>query len=847
MKSNIRKILLSAFLVSSTLISFNSYSAQERIEYEATNLLNQSMHGCEYAEKINKAGKTFSEKSVEKDDTDFICDQDLHENFSNQYAVTSNSIIDSIIPIIFIAFAIGFSLKILRGAEGHGNGWARFIILLAITGIFTYPVFERTSQIGVTSKYSAAEYIVDIVFKVFGDEANEKLNEANEIRQYYFADVYVPEYEKLTSTFEEAIEFFNSVNGIAEGQQVVFNVVEFEGNLKAEANIGKYQAEIIIPLDGNCIKVAEQYGLFDCRQKQIEWQKTYLTAALQLASSSSQNFMNSFNDAGGSKIFDLSMSCENIDKLNLKSYSQNDLQILYLKKAAACASRVYTEGLHKLGSFTTDDYLKNQNYLKSRRISICTQDESSTFKYTGYSKKEAKEKVNACVENACGGEGSPYMCSAAVAIYQSLQDDAKYNWLTIPAFILGDIGENITANAEVFGSKFNFTYKEFDNEYSVNNNATPIFTMVFSTAAEKKTVEYSYFEMIKNWAAEQWQYITGMDIEFSVEQVNNLGSLSNDGFWGTERLSTCLANPRQHINGWNCGGSLLEFLRNGVRNIKSGVNGLVASHASLSKLQGTKRSSKAEVGQTSWSIKYMVPAKDAAILGYFINQSMQTNIYEESDGDISSAVTNAGIAMASALGGETIRGIIQKSQYAQIAYGIILAFILPAFLIYGFVKSLTQFITNSIIHKLLIPFNFAQAAVTNGSMNNRYAREDVDIPDWIINCVLIVIYPASMVIGALYLVVILDVVFAVMPSYFLEIVNKIMLTDASQITESSVLVNSIVTRLAFALLSFLILKMLIFIGYQVGTKISWLWFGNGELDTADENEEKHNEVFSRLK
>lgn len=831
--------LLLLFAVSTSAFAAETKTEDEKNQDKTSVIIIQSMTGSDNTKKVIGTSD------------DSSLNQEIKMDFSDNYAISKNAIQKLLIPAIWFFLFINITHKIILLKKGHDVDFARYSASFIIAVVILYPFplkyFERESYSGIKFHISIAEQVFFKKLHETSQLSSDTMAEVEKERLLSFPEIYIPQYEKYTQDFEVAISYFNSVNTLGYKKDIVFNVIEYNGMLKAQSQVGKHVATIMIPLDDNCAKVSSEFGFGDCKQKQIEWQKKYLTQALQLAQSTSLNFVDQYERGDVfTNNFDMAMSCDGIEKIDITDYSQEDMEGAYLKKAASCASRIYLEGLHKFKNITSDDYLNNSNFLKSRRLVLCNHDDTGTFKQNAYTRSVMKEKVAACVQEACGADGSPYFCSAATTFYQALQTERPSEWRLIPAFIYGDMFTNVSANAEVFGSKFSFESEEFENDQTVNKNPNSLFSMSFPSTSGKSKLDSSLMSSMTEWFSDKWQYIFGIDFDLSYDQLSFLGYLGEDGFWGTKRLGVCLANPSRYIDGWNCGNLLSETYFNGVRNMKSAISTAITSYASLGKIKGTMKTTGAENRQLLKVLSSATSIGNLSIIGAITGLASNTNVYDETTLNVSTSVAGSALALAVAYGPPALGEMLRTYAAIQFGFGFTIAVLIPLIIIYRFLSTLITWFMQVITALQTMEINLPEAAGSNGSTHNPYAKQEFDIPDWAMYLFLGVLYPVTAVIGAIFCIMYLDVFFRALGVNIFEIATIISMNFTADNSNSNFWINILDTIIGYFLI-ITIIRAIIGSMLTLGDYAAWLLFSNGSYKNEDSSENAHNEIQSRIK
>lgn len=820
-------------------------SAQLKSDEDPANKINTSFKGCELSKMIESKAKFLS---GDKSDTPKDCNINIKQNYSEVDAITR--IILSLPSIIafLVALAFGIAFRQLEILAGRKVNYSRYAILTLMTVLLTAPWYKSTTESGYTSHSSNIELIAMVGFKVTSDDVNKRVAEIIENKLYYFGTVRLPDYSGLTGQFESIMDFMKLSNGADTDIPFTFYFVEKSGDLYGRISSGYYSGSLTLPIDENCVRLSKEYGLSDCRQYQIDWYKKNVSDIMTRLNNAKNNYLYGFNNASVtmSKKFDMNMSCDNIERLDVTGYNQVDIDGMYLKKVATCLSQDFTYKLHKLKNITTDEYLNNKNFLKSRRVSLCAHDESGTFKKAGYTKSAALEKVKACVDTACGADGSPYMCSAAVATFNSLQGSKNYYWHRIPAYLIGDVGVNLTYNAEKFGRRFMFEYEKNSTPTVVNNNAKTIFTLSYPKLKGYDAAEYGWMEKTYNWMGDQYQYYMGVAMEFNIDQLNSLGNIGQDGWFGMTRLSTCIANPHKYVDGYLCGGMLQETMSTGAANIKAGVDMLVASTASMGKIKGTQNSTAAEIAQSKNYIQKIVPLKAMGIVGYFVASSNENNIYTTNNGGLETNATNAGLAIASAVGGPEITSTIRTVGWARIAYGVMLYFVLPFMLLARFLKAMAELFLHFGMTLTLAMMSFVEAPLTTGSMSNTFSRKENDVPDFIITVFLIISFPLHLLFALYFVDFFTNTTFTVYPVSLMEISNFLTSGSFSQ--------GSAVASFGTNTLNTLFGGLVLYTHYRIFFAViglipmlqGWLLFGNGEFSSDSDQDNDLKRYMSKF-
>lgn len=819
--------------------------AQTKSNEESANKITQSFKGCELSKDVEGMAK-FLER--DKSDTPKDCNINIKEDYSEVDAIARIIWLAPSIIVFAIVLMFGIAFRKLEIMAGKKVSYGRYVILLLVTVLLTAPWYPSTTKLGKTSHSSTIELIAMVWFKVTSDDVNKRVAEIMENKLYYFSTVRLPDYSGLTGQFESIMDFMKLSNGVDVDIPFTFYFVDKSGDLYGRVSSGKYSGSLTLPIDENCVKLAKEYGLFDCRQKQIDWYKKNVSDIMTRLNNAKNNYLIGFNDASSSmsKKFDMNVSCDNIESMDVSGYNQVDIDGMYLKKVATCLSQEYTYKLHKLKNITTDEYLTDKNFLKSRKVSLCAHDESGAFKYSGYKKTDALEKVKACVDTACGADGSPYMCSAAVATFHSLQGSKNYYWHRIPAYLIGDVGVNLTYNAEKFGRRFMFEYEENSTATVINENAQTVFTLSYPKLKGVDAAEYGWIERTYNWMGDQWQYYTGVAMDFNIDQLNSLGNIGQDGWFGMTRLSTCLSNPHKYVDGYLCGGMLQEVMSTGATNIKGGVDMLVSSTASMGKIKGTKNSTAAEIAQSKNFIQKIVPLKALGIVGYFVASSNENNIYTTNSGGLETAATNAGIVIASAVGGPEITATIRMLAWAKISFGVMLYFLLPFMLLARFLKAIAELFLHFGMTLTLAMMSFVEAPLTTGSVSNNFSRQENDVPDFIITVFLIVSFPLHILFAFYFVDFFTNTTFTVYPMSLMEMSN--FLTSGSFSQGSAIAsfgTNTVNTLFAGLILMSHFLLFFAVIGL-VPMLQGWLLFGNGEFSTDNEADDDVKRYMSKF-
>ncbi|WP_350613208.1 hypothetical protein [Pseudomonas sp. HY7a-MNA-CIBAN-0227] len=812
---------------------------------EPANKVIQSLKGCELSNTVEKTAKFFS---GDKSATPVVCNENIHEDYSEVDAITRIILLTPALVTFLIALMFGFAFKKIEMIAGKPTNYTRYTILLIITVFLTAPWYESTTKNGSTTRSSTIEMLALIIFKMESDDVNKRVAEMVENKLYYFATIRLPDYNGLTGQFESLLDFMIASNGVEDDKPFTFYFTDKNGDLYGRIHSGKYSGSLTLPIDQNCVKLANEYGLFDCRQKQIDWYKQYVAEALTRVNAAKNNYLVGFNNASSvlSKTFDMKMSCDNIEGINLTVYNQRDINGIYLKKVAMCISQDFTYKMHKLKNITTEAYLTNNNYLKSRRVSLCAHDQSGAFKYTGFTRSESLEKVKTCVAEACGADGSPYMCSAAVATFHSLQRSQTFYWHRIPAYLVGDVNINFSYNAETFGRRFMFEYEESGDTDMVNNDAQSVFTLSYPKIQGYEAAEYGYLETLKNWAGEQWQYYMGVAMDFNMDQLNTLGNIGQDGWMGMTKLSTCVANPHKYVDGYLCGGVLQEAMSTGAVNLKGGFDMLVSSTASLGKIKGTKNSTAAEIAQSKNFIQKVVPLKSLGIVAYFMATSAENNIYSTNGGGLDTTAVNAGILLASAVGGPEITTAIRTVGWAKIGLGVLLYFMLPFFILSRFLQAIAELLLHFGMSLTLALLNFIEAPFSTGSISNTFSRRDNDIPDFVITVFLLISFPVHMLLTYYFTDFFMNNMFSVYPVSIMEVANFLTSGSLSQGSAAA----SFGTNTINALVAGFIIVIHFMLYFSVIRLIpmlqGWFLFSNGEYSTDGENDEDVKRYMSKF-
>ncbi|KAI3485520.1 hypothetical protein L1887_51141 [Cichorium endivia] len=812
------------------------------------NKITQAAKGCEAAMQAEDFSNTFQGK---ENNLNPVCNENVREDYSEVDAIAKNMIHAVTAITIIIALIIGFFLfKFNEKFGGKDVSLTKYIILMIFTFMLTVPFIPHKTQTGNMSLSSVIEIGVLTYMKVSSDQANTAIASIVETEKYYFSTVLLPDYFGLTGQFERILEFEIRANGVDDKKPFTFYFTDKEGDLYGRISSGKFIATLTLPIDQNCVTIAEKYGLFDCRQKQIDWYKQYIGEALTRVSAAKNNYLKSFKSASSSafsKTFDYKMSCDNIENLDITGYNQRDMSGMYLKKVASCISHDYVYKMHKLKNITTDEYLKNNNFLKSRKISLCAHDQSGTFKYTGYNKVDRMTKVKECVDTACGAEGSPYMCSAAVATFHSLQRDKVYTWTRIPAYLIGDIDVNLTHNAETFGRRFIFDYDEASSATTVNENAQTVFTLTYPKIQGYEVTEYSYMEKLIIWAGDQYQYYMGSAMDFDVEQLNSLGNRGEDGWLGIKKLSTCISNPHRYVDGFLCGSVMQETMNNGAQNIKEGADLFMVSYGSLGKIKGTNNSTSGMVAQSKNLLGKVVNAKNASILGYFMATSAENNIYTYNPNSLEATTTNAGLFLAVAIGGDDIGKLVRGLGMLKITIGIFFYFVLPFMILSRFIITVSEFLIHLVMSLTLSPLVLLEAPLTTGSMNNTFSQKEHGIPDFLITAFLLVTFP-TMVVGMLFFTgFYINNIYSVLPMDLLSLSHLI---TSGSYTSGSTTVSFVTDSIdvgVFMVLHIAILTLLFSTISFILRLRSWMMFRNGKFTSDDDADQTHQQLLAKVR
>lgn len=806
----------------------------------------QASKGCEAAMFAESWSNTIRGKDG---NLPVVCNENIHEDYSEIDAEVRNTAYKYYGIVFAFALVLGIYFKINEKKAGKKVSIIKYFAYLSITVLVALPLIPFKTKSGTTSLNALHEVATMVGMKITSDKANEDIASIRETIKYFFSTITLPDYDGFTGQLEVFLDYLIRVNGINDNQPVTFYFSDRNGDLVGKAASGKFVAELILPIDENCVTLAKKYGLFDCRQKQIDWYKQYINEAITRLNNVKNNYVRNFNDGSSTfnKEFDMKMSCNDIENLVLDVYSQRDMNGMYLKKAASCVSQDLLYKMHKLKDITTEEYLTKKNYLKSRRISLCAHDKSGTFKYVGYTKEERLKKVETCVSEACGSEGSPYMCSAAVATYHSLQREEGTSWLRIPAYLIGDIGVNFTYNAEKFGRNFMFDYEEAENAQTVNNNAETVFTLSYPKLKGYDVLEYSYAEKLYNWLGDQYQYYMGVAMDFNTDQLKELANIGQDGFFGMPKLSTCISNPYKYVDGYLCGSILKETFSNGAENIKAGIAMLVLSNGQLGKMKGVKNSTTAEVAQQKNFIQSVLNTKNAGILTYFIATGNENNIYTNSTSSLESTTVNAGLFLASALGGEEIRSLIKYVALSRIAIGVLFYILLPGFILTRFLVALAEFIIHLVMALTLSPLVLIEAPLTTGSMSNTFSKKEYGMPDFLITSFLLITFAISLVMVYFFTLFFMNTIYAAMPVDLMTVAHYLTSGSTSSGSAGTEIVTSTIDSLVFALLHTTILTLTFSTIGLVSVLRGWILFANGTFSTDNEADNVHNDLMSKIK
>ena len=810
------------------------------------NKIIQSTKGCEAAMSV----ESWSNKLRGKDaNLPSACNEYIHEDYSEVDAEVRNLAYGYLAVALFMFICLGLWFKKSEIGAGKKVSIPKYLFFLCITILATYPLVSYHTKSGRESKNSIHEIATMVGMKITSDKANENIASMRATKNYYFSTVTLPDYNGFTGQFELFLDYLIAVNGINDNQPVTFYFSDKNGDIVGKTASGKFVAELTLPIDENCVKLASEYGLFDCRQKQIDWYKQYVGEAAAKLNAVKNNYVRSFNNASSvfNKEFDMKTSCNDIENMDLDAYSQRDMNGMYLKKAASCVSQEFLYKMHKLKNITTEEYLTKKNYLKSRRISLCAHDESGTFKNIGFTKEERLTKVKTCVTEACGAQGSPYMCSAAVATYHSLQREEGTSWLLIPAYLIGDIGVNLTYNAEKFGRRFMFEYEEAENAHTVNNNAQTVFTLSYPKLKGYDVMEYSYWEKTRQWFSDQYQYYMGMAMDFNTDQLKEIANIGQDGFFGLPKLSTCISNPNKYIDGYLCGSILKETFANGAENIKAGVSMFVISSAQLGKMKGVKNSSTAEIAQQKNLFQQVINSKNAGIVGYFIATSNENNIYTNSTGSLENTTVNAGLFLASALGGQEIRSLIKWVAIARITIGVFFYIILPGLLLTRFLVAVAEFIIHLAMALTTAPLVLVEAPLTSGSMSNTFSKREFGVPDFLIVSFLLITFGISLVLVYFFTDFFLNTLYAGMPVDLMTVAHYLTSGSISSGSVETEIITKTIDSLVFAVLHTTILILSFSTISLVSIMRGWILFKNGSFSTDNEADNAHHQVMSKIK
>lgn len=820
-------------------------AAQAQSNEDPANKIIQSMKGCNLAKDVEKKAKFFE---GDESTTPAECNENIHENYSEVDAIVRIVLHSPSIITVVLAIIIALAFKKVEILAGRPTSYSRYIILLAITLLLTVPWYSSTTKNGNTSYSSTIEMITMVVFKVSSDDVNKRITEMMNNRLFYFSTVRLPDYKGLTSQFEQILDYFILTNGVEDKKPLTIYFADKEGDLVGSIVSGKYVGSLTLPIDENCVNLSKTYGLADCRQYQVDWYKKNVDDILKRLNTAKNSYLVGFKNASNTfpKTFDMKMSCTNIENLDVSVYSERDINGLYLKKVATCLSEDFTYKMHKLKNITTEEYLNNQNFLKSRRVSLCAHDASGTFKYTGYTRTDALAKVKTCVSEACGSQGSPYMCSAAVATFHSLQDKQSFYWHRVPAYLIGDVGVNLTYNAEKFGRRFMFDYEDAGSDTAINNNAQSAFTLSYPKLQSYEAAEYGYVASLFNWMGDQWQYYTGIAMDYNIDQLNALGNIGQDGWFGINKLSTCLAHPYRYVDGYLCGGAIQEVMSNGATNLKGGFDMLVASTSSIGKMKGVKNSTSAEIAQSNNFIQKVVPIKYAGIIGYFFATSSENNLYTSNAGGLETTATNAGIFLASAIGGKEITSLIRVIAYMKIGFGFLFYFVLPFMLLFRFLKSIAELLLHFGLSLTLAMLSYVEAPLTSGSMSNNFSRRENDVPDFIITVFLIISFPLSLLFAYYFTGFFMNNMFSAYPVSIMEMAN--FLTSGSM-SQGSAIASYGTNTLNYAVSGLIIYAHFTFY-FAVINLIpmiqGWLLFGNGKFSLDNESDGDFNRYMSKF-
>lgn len=852
----IKQLTVSLLLVSSFSLPVLAQTAPGVVDVISTqenerkndpmNKVIQATKGCEAAMSVESWSNRLRGKDA---NLPTACNENIHEDYSEVDAEVRNLAYKYLGGMLFVFVCIGLLFKTIEKKSGKKTNIPKYAFLLCLTILITFPFVSYHTKSGRESKNSIHEIATMVGMKITSDEANDNIARMRATKLTYFSTVTLPDYDGLTAQFEVFINFLIAVNGINDDQPVTFYFSDKNGDILGKAASGKFVAELTLPIDENCVKLASEYKLFDCRQKQIDWYKQYTGEAIAKLNAIKNNYVVGFNNASSvfNKEFDMKVSCEGIESLDLTVYSQRDLNGMYLKKAASCVSQEFLYKMHKLKNITTEEYLTKKNYLKSRRVSLCAHDESGTFKNKGFTREESLKQVDTCVTEACGAQGSPYMCSAAVATFHSLQRKESTSWFLIPAYLIGDIGVNLSQNAEKFGRRFMFEYEEAENAQTVNNNAQTVFTLSYPKLKGYDVMEYSYWEKTRQWFSDQYQYYMGMAMDFNTDQLMQIANIGQDGFFGLPKLSTCISNPNKYVDGYLCGSILKETFANGAENIKAGISMFVISSAQLGTMKGVKNSSTAEIAQQRNILQKVINSKNAGIIGYFIATSNENNIYTNSTGSLETATVNSGLFIASALGGQEIRSLIKWVAIARITIGVFFYIILPGLLLSRFLVAVAEFIIHLAMALTMAPLVLVEAPLTSGSMSNTFSKREFGVPDFLITSFLLVTFSISLVLVYFFTDFFLNTLYAGMPVDLMTVAHYLTAGSISSGSVGTEIITNTIDSLVFAVLHTTILILSFSTISLVSIMRGWILFKNGSFSTDNEADNAHQQVMSKIK
>ncbi|WP_132861011.1 hypothetical protein, partial [Pseudomonas aeruginosa] len=549
-----KKLLLGALLLVSATISnaesglefhknaTETYSKAVQENNSNVMVLNQieAEQGCEKAKEyfeivqFNSAVKTKYECKGE------------NNYFSNVYEIMFSGIsfvITIIISIVllFIYFAKVKEL-IFTEATHNARGYSKAVVIA-----------YNAIKLIVIAFFIPIGTIVILASLIAAGSLNKEYSDAQKISQQVES---LPPLNAKNNQIENLINYLICVKTVESDKSSDPTIKLFSSSddkLIFKATYSTCQVEGSLMLDSKGIAIAQKHNLFDYRQKQIgavsDAFSTLISRLDQIAANIVKN-----GAVTGIKTLPEDITGEQLYVFDISNFEYDELA-KYKSKAVDYHSQELIFDLNKSPSITKDKITKQLKKFKHSRIDICSDEEPNSNRYT---LEQIRFKAEQCVSRNCSdieSASSPYACSVALEKYNQAMTNKQTDFYTTPQSAISERKHDYTS-AKLLTNTIGFNFFIIEEPIYTVDYESPIKTFSVSLANGQLTNNRfkDFLEATDNYRLNE---------ESKNEKPFDLTNLltTEEGFLSLDRFFTCLANPYQIKEGYECKGLEYELER----------------------------------------------------------------------------------------------------------------------------------------------------------------------------------------------------------------------------------------------------------------------------------------------